>query len=152
MVFKVTALRFLLIAGCCSLAFSQQSDIVRILTRAANDLADQAKTKITTGALASGLCFQRSDPTNNKDKCVDQPSGKLLIMFCLFPRFLLKNRHRASHGWPAGLANIQISTSSDKTVTFSTSSLHSQLRLRLPFKPKYASPTEKAVRQVASLD
>ena len=54
-------------------------DIKLILKRAINELARQYDTTITSGALDSGFCFSRQDYTDNKDKCVDQPTSEMQI-------------------------------------------------------------------------
>ena len=54
---------------------SAEEDIKTVLRRAADQYAGIHGTSIETRALASGMCFARYDYTENKDKCVDQPSG-----------------------------------------------------------------------------
>ena len=50
-------------------------DIKRILRKAGNEWAAQRGTRITSSALDSGFCFSRSDYTDNRDKCANQPAG-----------------------------------------------------------------------------
>ena len=71
---------FLLIAVMivsCAGAHAQYDNIKDVITRAAGDFAASVHTSLATGALASGICLERSDQTSNKDTCQNQPSGEL---------------------------------------------------------------------------
>ena len=56
-------------------AQAQYDNIKDVIVRAAGDYAASLHTSLATGALAQGICLQRSDQTASKDTCVNQPSG-----------------------------------------------------------------------------
>lgn len=59
----------------CASAHAQYDNIKDVITRAAGDLASASHTTIVTGALASGICLERTDQTSNRDTCQNQPQG-----------------------------------------------------------------------------
>ena len=62
----------------CSLGLGQTTPNIKdIFIEAGNDLAAAHRTAINPLALSSGFCFARDDPSEHKDKCVDEPTSEL---------------------------------------------------------------------------
>ena len=65
-----------MIASCAG-AQAQYDNIKDMISRAAGDFAASVGTSISTGALASGICLERTDQTSNSITCQSQPSSEL---------------------------------------------------------------------------